>query len=175
MKDQTDPSMEQALAAIKRVMAEDKDVRSARARSAPPRSSDLESDEEAVDQEAADEQPAVLELDEPLIEDNGLPMVDLDDRMIDIPFEEPVEPAAVASEPLVSEVAAETSRARLAELQQAAASAAVAAPTTDTNPFEQMVREMMRPMLKDWLDEHLPRVIEEQVKREIGRITGQRF
>lgn len=169
MQDQTDPSMEQALAAIKRVMAEDKGERATRARAVPPRSPDLEPD-------APD---TVLELDQPLI-DNGLPMVDLDDRLIDIPYEEPAsdeEPAAPSettdAEPLVSEATLESTRARLAELHQAA-SAPPAAPA-DMNPFEQMVREMMRPMLRDWLDEHLPRVIEEQVKREIGRITGQRF
>jgi cell pole-organizing protein PopZ len=157
MQDQTDPSMEQALAAIKRVMAEDKDHRVAAAKAsaaAPPPTPEM------------GEAP-VLELDQPLVEDLGLPMVDLDAPMIDIPFEED------SGEPLVSEITAETTRARLAELQQAA-SAPPPAPT-DMNPFEQMVREMMRPMLKDWLDEHLPRVIEEQVKREIGRITGQRF
>jgi len=154
MQDQTDPSMEQALAAIKRVMAEDKDHRVAAARASAARAPEPEAD-------------PVLELDQPVIEDLGLPMIDLVAPMIDIPLEED------GGEPLVSEITAESTRARLAELQQAA-SAPPPVPT-DMNPFEQMVREMMRPMLKDWLDEHLPRVIEEQVKREIGRITGQRF
>ena len=31
---------------------------------------------------------------------------------------------------------------------------------------------MLRPMLKQWLDEHLPRIVDEHVKREITRITG---
>jgi cell pole-organizing protein PopZ len=159
MQDQTDPSMEQALAAIKRVMAEDKGQREA-AKAAP-------APEPEPQPSSAGGEP-VLELDQPFIEDIGLPMVDLTAPMIDIPYEEQV------GEPLVSEVTAETTRAKLAELQQAA-SAPAPAVASDVNPFEQMVRDMMRPMLKDWLDEHLPRVIEEQVKREIGRITGQRF
>ena len=33
---------------------------------------------------------------------------------------------------------------------------------------------MLRPMLKQWLDEHLPQMVEEHVKREITRITGGR-
>jgi cell pole-organizing protein PopZ len=36
-----------------------------------------------------------------------------------------------------------------------------------------MVREMLRPMLKAWLDEHLPHMVEDHVKREITRITGR--
>lgn len=160
MQDQTDPSMEQALAAIKRVMAEDKGQRAA-AKAAPP---------PPPAESAPGENDPVLELDQPLIDDLSLPMVDLTAPMIDIPHVEE------GAEPLISDVTAETTRAKLAELQQAAsAPPPPAAAPSDVNPFEQMVRDMLRPMLKDWLDEHLPRVIEEQVKREIGRITGQRF
>ena len=32
---------------------------------------------------------------------------------------------------------------------------------------------MVRPMLKQWLDEHLQRIVQEHVKREITRITGR--
>ncbi|WP_368855359.1 DUF2497 domain-containing protein [Enterobacter hormaechei] len=36
-----------------------------------------------------------------------------------------------------------------------------------------MVREMLKPMLRDWLDANLPRLVEEMVAREISRITGR--
>jgi hypothetical protein len=36
-----------------------------------------------------------------------------------------------------------------------------------------MVREMLRPVLKTWLDDNLPKIVEEHVKREISRITGK--
>jgi cell pole-organizing protein PopZ len=32
---------------------------------------------------------------------------------------------------------------------------------------------MLRPMLKDWLDQHLPELVEQLVTREIARITGR--
>ena len=32
---------------------------------------------------------------------------------------------------------------------------------------------MLRPVLKQWLDENLPRIVDEHVKREISRITGK--
>lgn len=37
--------------------------------------------------------------------------------------------------------------------------------------LEGMVREMLRPMLKDWLDTNLPPIVEAMVDREITRIT----
>ena len=57
-------------------------------------------------------------------------------------------------------------------LQQVAATAP-AQPLV--NPLEAMVREMLRPVLKEWLDQHLPAIVDEHVKREISRITGQGF
>ncbi|MFD1950979.1 DUF2497 domain-containing protein [Sphingomonas arantia] len=41
------------------------------------------------------------------------------------------------------------------------------------NTLEGMVREMLRPMLKEWLDARLPEVVETLVAREIARITGK--
>lgn len=146
MQDPHDPSMEEALAAIKRVMAEEKELRvSARLGNRPGPA--------AEEPEPASESETVLELDEPVAEEMSAPDADL-------------------GPPLVSSEALEASRARLAELQQAAANAP--APPA-VHPMEAMVREMLRPMLADWLDQNLPAIVEEQVKREIGRITGQRL
>ena len=141
-----EPSMEDILASIKKVIAEEKELRSAMPTPAPAA--------DPVEQpEAAEPEPEaeVLELDEPVVEDLQLPEVDL-------------------GPPLVSEDAAVASRARLAALQEAAAAAP---PPPAVNPLEQMIRDMLRPMLKDWLDQNLPGIVDEHVKREIGRITGQ--
>ncbi|MEO1305695.1 MAG: DUF2497 domain-containing protein [Pseudomonadota bacterium] len=40
-------------------------------------------------------------------------------------------------------------------------------PTT----IEGLVREMLRPMLKEWLDENLPSIVEKQVEAEVQRIA----
>ena len=37
--------------------------------------------------------------------------------------------------------------------------------------LEGLTRELLRPMLKDWLDAHLPPIVEAMVEREIMRIT----
>ncbi len=131
-----EPSMEDILASIKKVIAEEKDLRMAAPRDPEPR-------EEAHSEDSGDE---VLELDEPLA-----PPVDL-------------------GPPLVDEGIAETSRHSLETLSTIAASVPAPPPV---NPLEDMIREMLRPILKQWLDEHLPGIVDEHVKREITRITGR--
>ncbi|MCR9194234.1 MAG: DUF2497 domain-containing protein [Hyphomonas sp.] len=37
--------------------------------------------------------------------------------------------------------------------------------------IEGLVREMMRPMLKEWLDENLPGIVEKHVEAEVQRIA----
>ena len=134
-----EPSMEDILASIKKVIAEEKELRAA----APPAwpETDAEPDEEDIlELEEVLEEPAVL-----------APPVDL-------------------GPPLVDEIAADASRQALDNLSTVAASVP---PPPLINPMEAMVREMLRPILKQWLDEHLPQVVDEHVKREISRITGR--
>jgi cell pole-organizing protein PopZ len=130
-----EPSMEDILASIKRVIAEEKEVRAA----APPPGSEGEGDEEDV-----------LELDQSM-EAVTVPLVDLGPL-------------------LMEDEVADESRQRLEAL---AALAASAPPVPQANPLEELVREMLRPILKQWLDDHLPNIVDEHVKREIHRITGR--
>jgi cell pole-organizing protein PopZ len=131
-----EPSMEDILASIKKVIAEEKDLRTA-VPQAPP---------SPADQQPEAEEDDVLELAEPLA-----PPMDL-------------------GPPLVDEHVAETSRHSLEVLSSVAASVP---PPPAVNPLEEMVREMLRPILKQWLDDHLPGIVDEHVKREITRITGR--
>ena len=127
-----EPSMEDILASIKKVIAEEKELRTA----VPPAVGE--------DPEPADDD--VLELDEPLA-----PEIDL-------------------GPPLLDESAIGHSREALEQLTTVAATVP---PVQPVNPLEDMVREMLKPILKQWLDDHLPGVVDEHVKREISRITGR--
>ncbi len=131
---QQDPSMEEILASIKRVIAEDGRAGTAagspRARRAAPNESPQASEDD------------VLELDDPVTEEAGL----------------------------LSSGAAAASRERLAALSALRQRTEI---PTDTGALEAVVRDMLRPMLKDWLDEHLPAIVEQLVTREIARITGR--
>lgn len=82
-------------------------------------------------------------------------------------LDDPVE----AEESLISHNVAAASRQSLAAL--AAMRAAPSPPVSDGGALENVVRDMLRPILKDWLDQHLPQIVEELVTREITRITGR--
>ena len=138
-----EPSMEDILASIKKVIAEEKELRTAPAPKPDIEGEPLPEDESPGAQESAED---VLELDEPLA------------------------PEADLGPPLLDESAVGHSRHALEELQTVAASVP-AAPAV--NPLEEMVREMLKPILKQWLDDHLPQLVDEHVKREISRITGR--
>ena len=128
-----EPSMEDILASIKKVIAEEKELRSA-----------------ALAEDSED----VLELVEPL---EGT---------------EPLAPSADLGPPLLDEEVAEESRRSFEELTTVAATVP---PLPQGNPLEEMVREMLKPILKEWVDEHMQQIVNEHVKREISRITGRQL
>ena len=71
---------------------------------------------------------------------------------------------------MVSSVSVEATRGALDHLSRMVVRPGPGAAGT----LEELVREMIRPMLRDWLDAKLPDLVEEMVAREIGRITGSR-
>ncbi len=79
------------------------------------------------------------------------------------------------SEPLVNPAARNSMRDNLAAL------AMIAEPgvppqivRSGETSLEGLAREMLRPMLSEWLDNHLPGMVETLVKAEIARIAGKR-
>jgi uncharacterized protein len=146
-----DPSMEEILASIKRVIADD-------SRPAPaPRGrggSGKASAEPEPPSSAASEPPPepdpeedVLELSNPLPADDGLISRNV---------------TAATRSSLATLAAMRQQSPRHFEPQQ-----------PGDGPLEAVVREMLRPMLKEWLDTRLPEMVEDMVAREIARITGK--
>ena len=43
--------------------------------------------------------------------------------------------------------------------------------SNNARTLEDLVKEMLRPMLKEWLDRNLPPMVERFVEREIVRLT----
>lgn len=102
------------------------------------------------------------------------PDVDEPDEDDILELDEPMQVAAPSpGASLVSENAAEASRNSLAALASLRAGAAPAAAPIDGGPLEAVIRDMLRPMLKDWLDQRLPTIVEEIVAKEVARITGK--
>jgi cell pole-organizing protein PopZ len=42
-----------------------------------------------------------------------------------------------------------------------------------SDTLEGVVRDMLKPMLKDWLDANLPEIVERMVAQEVARISGR--
>jgi uncharacterized protein len=56
-------------------------------------------------------------------------------------------------------------------VQQAFASLAGTVMSNNARTLEDLVRDMMRPMIKTWLDDNLPSLVERLVRAEIERVA----
>lgn len=150
----TEPTMEEILSSIKKIISEDSSktlspIRPRRADARPPSHDELGEPVRSGDD-------SVLELTQSVPEPEAVPM----------PSAAPVQ----APEALISPTVEAASRSALASLS----SAMVVRPeVTGSDTLEGMVREMLKPMLKDWLDANLPDIVERVVAKEVARITGR--
>ncbi|MDB5674635.1 MAG: hypothetical protein JWM65_1617 [Sphingomonas bacterium] len=172
-----EPSMEEILSSIKRIIAEEGDGAMAAARArrqARPVPAPLPEPEQYDDEE-------ILELSDPVTAEAETEAAS-EQQAASEPRFAPSEPAPVAAVPaaapapaaapvssLLSPRTAEATRGPLDALSRMVIKPEVAGSDT----LEGMVREMIRPMLREWLDANLPLMVESMVAREISRITGQ--
>lgn len=131
----SEPSMDEILSSIKRIIADDDRIRPAakKAMRAAPPTDDKQEEILELTQAEADESE-----EEVLLDDNKAQSLRHSFSTLQTLAEPGVAPQIVRS--------GETS-------------------------LEGMVRDMLRPMLKDWLDSNLPPIVEAMVDREITRIT----
>ena len=149
-----EPSMEEILSSIKRIIAEDSEAslsppRARRAAMVQPVADPLPVPDSTADEEE------VLELTETVAPE--------------APVEEAPMPVTQAKPALVSDKTAEASRSSLAALSALVVKPEVAGGDT----LEGLVREMLKPMLAEWLEAKLPDVVERMVAQEIRRITDR--
>jgi cell pole-organizing protein PopZ len=153
-----EPSMEDILSSIKRIIAEEGEgnaapVRSRRAvRPADPAPA-------VADDEPSDDD-GILELSDPVPTPKG--------NASSATAPQPAVPPRTA-ESILSSKTAEASRGALEALSRMI----VKPDTPGADTLQGLVQEMLRPMLREWLDAHLPEMVEQMVAREISRITGQ--
>lgn len=162
----SEPSMEEILSSIKRIIAEEGDAatgtrtrRPAKATTAPIR--DALSD-------AMDADDEVLELSQPVAEEQATP-APMPIGAPDVPPAPAPRAAQRAPEAILSDRAAEATRGPLEALSRMVVKPQVAG----SDSLEGLVRELLKPMLREWLDENLPQIVETMVAREISRITGR--
>lgn len=181
-----EPSMEEILASIRRIISEDgtpEDQAAAPAPVAaappppPPAAAPPPPAAMAAPEPIAED---VLELTEPMDDDKVVNLAPPEDERIPPLFEEqrgrampepppPPQPRA-PFEGLVSPPQADRTVGMFSELHDR-----LSGPETPIGAgyktLEQMTIEVMRPMLKDWLDTHLPGMVERLVQEEIERMV----
>lgn len=165
----SEPSMEEILSSIKRIIAEEGDAAIATRTRRGGRSATTVADKPATVDE-------ILELSQPVDEDRPETPTPMSMGSPTQP-EAPAKPARAAAapaaeapaEPIVSESAVQATRGPLEALSRMVVKPEV----TGSDTLEGMVREMLKPMLRDWLDANLPRLVEDMVAKEISRITGR--
>ena len=179
--------MEEILASIRRIIADDQEApKAAAAKPAavppPPAAAPVpaEPGEEDVLELADVAQP--VRLSRPLPLDEEPPEIDF--RDIEEPEPEPVEefaPRAPGPAPLPSMAAPPPARPDIEEallshtshaaVGQAFNMLANTVLSSNARTLEDLVREMLRPMLKNWLDDNLPTMVERLVRAEIERVA----
>lgn len=174
-----EPTMEEILASIRRIISEDD----------TPVEAGAEADAEAAPPEpAAEPELAAPAEPEPIVAEPPLAVVaspepppvivDLED---DLELTEKIEthgdldilPAEMAAPPppppmLVSETVAAAAAASFGHL-----SATIAMPASERT-LEDVVRSLLTPLLQQWLDANLPGIVQEAVQAEVDRIARSR-
>lgn len=175
--------MEEILASIKRIIAEDGEAavhaaekrRPARARSTSKPMVEL-LDDDAEEEGSIATAPTTSSPPEAVFEPEAGTASNIREEVLELT--DKLDVAEKAEEIYVSKPASivsdETATASRSALSALSALIVKPAPLAD-NTLEGLVREMLRPMLKEWLDSNLPDLVEAMVAKEIARITGKSF
>lgn len=148
MRNEGEPSVEEILESIKKVIA--RDNRESQAAERRRRESHGVAFAPSDDEDEADE------------------ILDLGADLID-------EPVEAFDDGLTTETAARSMRDSLAALAMIAEpSAPPQIVRSGETSLEGLTRDLLRPMLAEWLDRNLPEIVERLVKAEIARIAGKK-
>jgi cell pole-organizing protein PopZ len=197
-----EPSMEEILASIRRIIADDDATKSPppaeptkaapaskpgapaprppqpaplRAAEPEPKAPDFGNGSPEPDSAVEDQSADILELTEsmaaPAPAASAAPQFRTIDGASDVSFDDSAERAV--PEP-VGQESQLISRSTRAAVDSAFNSLAQTVLVQNARTLEDLVREMLRPMLKSWLDENLPGLVERLVRAEIERVSRGR-
>jgi cell pole-organizing protein PopZ len=169
--------MEEILASIRRIIADEKDEPIIEALPEEPK-------EDVVDlTQMVSDDGSIVEVTDPFPEPEKAP----EPKDTDLEFAEPF--VAAAPSPPVAAASAHADDALISSMAASAAASSLAAlanrvemervASANCGPMlgngamtlEAMVKELMKPLLKAWLDENLPSIVERIVLKEVERIT----
>ena len=189
-KSPSEPSMEEIIASISRIIAEDKPGAERRVGATAP-----------VEAAGPTKKSDILELTQVVDEDGSMRKIPpwagdaaAPSRLPDAPITSPadaagrIEPQSSRADPVLeprpgsggerivstttSEVVAATF-AQLGALHRERRDGTELPLGDVERTLEGIVREMLRPLLQAWLDTHLPGIVEQLVREEIARVVGE--
>ena len=165
-----DPSMEDILASIRRILSEEEE-QAAEAAQSDPADEVFELDESMLRPVAAAAVPEPVEAAPPRIEP---PAPSAEPATVAAPvIPPPAQPAPIVVEPLIASEPAAMAIGAMGELVRSLQSERSTPVYRGGPTLEDLVREEMRPLLKSWLDTHLPGMVERVVRSEIERLAGR--
>jgi hypothetical protein len=157
--EQAEPSMEDILASIRRILSEDEEAEEAEAPAEP----DPKPEPAPMPVAAPPPPPAAAPM--PSLEGN---ILELTQQMI-----AQLPPDIGAGDPILSQGASANSTDALQELAKALLSKRDIAIGNRDLTLEGLIREFLRPLLREWLDQNLPYLIERLVKKEIDHMVNR--
>lgn len=178
-----EPSMEEILASIRKIIADDEKPAAPPEEPAPEPAAlapPPEPEPEPVEDDVLDlGAEAELIPDEPAAA-VAAPADDLDfvePQVAALPEPEPPQPLAVAAPPIQPQPAPPMDMTALISDQTGAAvhnafgALANTVLSNNARTLEDLVKDMLKPMLKTWLDDNLPAMVERLVRAEIERVA----
>ena len=159
-KDQTEASMEEILASIRRIISQDdNDESSDRLHHEDKNKSTVNDEDEILVLTYVVDEDVSIEVNKT----QGKSDINLNAETISTNVRDKYE------EPIISSKVEELSISLISDLVSAIGSGATIG--TENKTLEQLTKEMLRPMLKEWLDANLPKTVENIVREEIKRIV----
>ena len=160
-KDAQEPSMEEILSSIRRIIADEEKGQPAAGAASP-----LAADDDVLEltDVAEDEAPAAAP---PVIRPAAV-------APAASPVNEPVKETsivAVKDDSLVSSGAASASTSAFSKLTRAVATDDRPVPPSTGRTVDDLLVELLRPMLKEWLDQNLAGVVERVVEQEVKKLA----
>ena len=166
-----EPSMEEILSSIRRIIAEDDGAAGppASAAGASPAPADDEDDDDVLELTELADSPEPVD-GPPALPTAGPPPVPPSAPSLATQESKPM--SALAADALISPVTASASTQALARLTKAAAGDEKKGPVASAGlTVEQLLVDLLTPMLRDWLDTNLPGIVERVVEQEVKKLA----
>lgn len=186
-----EPTMEEILASIRRIISEDEvpaeeGAEAPEAEDEPEPEAEAEPDYEPMEEPEPERVAAFAPQPDPVFDDED-DILDLTEpykapapvfQSDDLEAYAPPPPPTAAPAPAPMMVIEEAIVSHVAEVAAASAFGHLAqtiAMPGHGRTLEDVVRELLRPMLKTWLDENLPTIVQATVDEEVSRISRRRL